>query len=522
MTAKHHANQWRLHDRVRLPVWVALNGERHEVQDWSFAGFSIQVEAHHFAVGDVLDAVLSLPFLHYTAQCELQAEVKLLRNEAVGFEFLRLSPAVRLLMREYVDEVIEGRLEPDIRFRSASDAASSETENARDVRARVEAELQAKSAQPVMHVVDTKFQWHLFQYVLLVALGLGFVYWVLSVQRYVVSIDAGIAGNTVEVRSRTEGLIQDILVKVGDRVEAGDLIVKLDDRDAVRALRAGGYVQQMAEDALRKTESALKGEHREAQMLSRVAGWRSKAERAKLSEADSLTAQAKLELERVEQLHQAGFVSKSVLDEKRLVYQQRVAVVGRVQADVSLSEEVAHEAAAGRFFTNVEFANRTTNLAQAVERQRAVHAQALLDIGPLLAAVERTSLTAQRDSVVRILHRAPGEWVNTGELVATLELPLPATVMAKFSVSDAERLGPGQTARVFLPAINQVLDAKVEAVGSPGGARAAPAGAVDLAPNTVPVTLAFLTPQNLPAGLRARVKVDTDMSVWMLIRNRLQ
>lgn len=515
MTVSHHKNQWRMSDRIKLPAWVIINNQRYDLIDWSFAGFAIVTETV-FKVGDVVELTLTLPFEHHNAQCNLHAEVRMQDPGSTGFEFVDIPQSVRLMMREYVEMFVEGQLH------GAEAHTLRSSRAAQDV--RVEASLAAKKeAVAPVQKLSSKFWQKLSGYGLFSALGLLFIFWLLVSQRYVNSTQAGLVGNTVEVRSRVEGYVKDIAVKAGDSVKAGQLLVQLEDREFRRNLRAGAYVQQMAQEALDTASKALQGEKLEGKLFSRIAKYRRESEQAKLKETDAQLAQVKAELDRTEALVKSGFLAKAALDDRKLVYEEKLASLNRVSAEASMSADVAREADAGRFFSNTQIANRSSDLIQVVERRKNENAQALLQLGPLFTAVENSSLITPNNGTIRIVTRAPGELVRAGELVAVVETNQLPSVMAKFTVADAYRISPGQTARIFFPALDQVFDGIVEAVGPQGLITdAGLANTTEPGKNEVPVAVRFTSPPTLPSGLRAKVEIDTNQNVLTLLRQRLR
>lgn len=515
MTVSHHKNQWRMSDRIKLPAWVIIDNQRYDLIDWSFAGFAIASQTE-FKVGDVVELTLTMPFEHHTAQCNLHAEVRIQDARSAVFEFVDIPQSVRLMMREYVENFVEGQLDGTEAHTSRSSRA------AQDVRVTESLAAKKDAVAPVQKHAP-KFWQKLVLYSLFTAFGLFVIAGLLVSQRYVNSTQAGLVGNTVEVRSRVEGYVKEISVKAGDVVKAGQLLVQLEDREFRRNLRAGAYVQQLAQEAMGTAKKALQDEKLEGKLFSRIAKYRSESENARLKETDAQLAQVKAELDRTEMLVKSGFVAKAVLDDRKFVYAEKVASLNRVSAEAAMSVDVAREADVGRFFSSTQIANRSTDLIQVMERRKNEHAQALLQLAPLFTAVENSSLITPNNGTIRIITRAPGELVRAGELVAVVETNQLPSVMAKFTVADAYRISPGQNARIFFPALDQVFDGIVEAVGPQGLITdAGLANTTEPGKNEVPVAVRFTSPPTLPSGLRAKVEIDTNQNVLTQIRQRLR
>ncbi len=112
---------------------------------------------------------------------------------------------------------------------------------------------------------------------------------------------------TVDIRARAEGEITAILFNEGDNVRAGQLLFRLDDRQA------------------------------QAQLATA---------RAQLATARANTAQATSELDRAQSLVGKGFVTGSVLD-------QRKALAAGAQASISVAQAAVRTAQTGLTFLNI-------------------------------------------------------------------------------------------------------------------------------------------------------------------------
>lgn len=514
-STQYKTNQRRLSDRIKLAAQVVLAGQTHEVLDWSFSGFSIAKSDSDFKSDAVFDAVFLLPFDHYTAQCNVQAEVRVVHADTIGFEFCDIPHGVRLLMREYVEESVDGRLhgptqetptQPSLLPPSPAPTASPDS-------------LLSSDDRP-----DRTFKRKFIQYLVMSLLLALAIVGILISQRYVMSTQAGLVGNSAEIRSRVDGYVKTILIKTGDKVAAGQLVIALDDREAHRNLRAGAFVQQRLEASVKAAEKALRGELVNDKLYSRIAGWRNLAEQARVAENNALLAQASVELKRSEELYKSGFVSSANLEDRRNAFARSSAGLNRVKAEASLAHDVDKGAQDGRFFSNSQITNRTMEMTQLLQRTNAELAQAIAQLGPLFSALEYTSINAPTAGTVRLVNRAPGEVLRAGDLVALIETNAEPTVLAKFLVADVFRISPGQNCRVIFPALDVIVPCVVNAVVPPALVTEANgmANTAETGMGEASVSVRLVDPPPLPGGLRARVEIDTRQSVFTLLRQRLQ
>jgi len=505
--ASHQPDQHRMHERLTLAATATLQGHEWPVRDWSFAGFSIdRSEALTLSEGEVHDLVFALPFAHYTARCRLHAEVRHLDAHRVRFEFLNIDPNVRLLMRDYVRQTLH---------HGGGEAAGPSERTAADI-AGTTAPLPARAKPGAARRMG----------VLVVVGGLALVLgaWVLQSQRYLVSTQAGLVGNTVEIRARTEGYLDRIHIHSGDEVQVGQLLMELDATEARRNLAAAGYLHRQLERAVQAAEDVAAEERRRNGLYARVARGRERVEDARTDEARALLTQAEGELQRIETLLQSGYVSPSWAETQRATAAQRRAQALRAQTEAEVARDVARQAAQGRFFGDNQVSNRLGEVQLQVEQRRTELAQALVQLGPLLAEVENTRLLTPEAGKVRVISRSRGEMVRQGELVAVIETQAEPNILAKFTYLDAIRLSPGQTARIEFPALGLDLQGHVEAIGWQGlvTQSGSMATVAETGIGEVPATVTLHGPiPKLPSGVRARVVVDTGQDLLTVLRQRM-
>lgn len=265
----------------------------------------------------------------------------------------------------------------------------------------------------------------------------------------------------VEVGSTLTGRVRQVTVAEGARVEAGDVLVRLDRAELEAAL--------------------AQSEANERQAAARLAGLRStgrSAARAALAQSESVLVAARAELQRTDDLVARGFLSEARLDEAR-----RAVAVAQAQRE-GAAAQLAANADAGS-----DVAQARAQLAQA----EAARAAAASRLGEAV-------LTAPADA--RVLDRMvePGQIVQPGRALMALALDGPLQLVAQVDERYLAQLQPGQAAGVVADAYpDQRLAARVLSI----------APIIDAQRGAIEVK--FALPQPLPGFLREDMTVSVEV-----------
>ncbi len=144
------------------------------------------------------------------------------------------------------------------------------------------------------------------------------------------AITGQIQGNGVDVGSRVGGRVAEVPVREGDSVQAGDVLLRLEDSDAKALLQAAEADLARAESLVAKLEAGATAEQLDqAESAARAAeerlrmfenGARDEDKRAARAAADAAAAQSantKADYERINKLYASGAVSQSEYDRVR-------------------------------------------------------------------------------------------------------------------------------------------------------------------------------------------------------------
>ncbi len=217
----------------------------------------------------------------------------------------------------------------------------------------------------------------------------------------------------VDIGSTLTGRVEQVNVREGDAVQAGDVLVQLEGDELRAALAQAEAAEQQARAAL----AGLRG------------SGRTTAQGA-LAQADATQRAASAALARAEQLVAQGFYSGAQLDEAR-----RASDVAQAQAS-SARAQVQASADAG------------TDVAQA---------RAQLDVARAAASAARArlaqaSLRAPLDARVLVREVEPGQIVQPGKALLSLALAGPTQLVAQVDERFLDQLRPGQNAAVVADA----------------------------------------------------------------------
>ena len=274
------------------------------------------------------------------------------------------------------------------------------------------------------------------------------------------------AQSRVEAGSTITGRVAVVHVREGDNVQAGQLLVSLDDEEARAALAQARAAERQAQARM--------------QTLARTSA---AVAQAQLRQADATLANAESELRRAEELVKQAFISGSRLDDNR-----RAVQVAAAQRDALYAQADSLGREGGE-------------TAQAQAQWQAARAAS----AAAAARVVQTAIRAPAAGKVLTRLAEPGQIVQPGRPLIGLALAGPTLIVAQVDERFLEQLRVGQAAFARPDADpGQRLQASVESV----------APLVDAQRGAVEVKLAF------KGAVPAFVREDMTVSVEVVTGER--
>lgn len=240
----------------------------------------------------------------------------------------------------------------------------------------------------------------------------------------------------IDISTKTAGRLQDIMVREGDFVKAGQVLAQMDTAQLEARKR-------QAEAQLRRAKIAIDTAHslvaqREAEKTSALAVVEQR--KAQLDSASKTNARSK-------QLLMGNAVSQQIVDDSEAAEQSARATLASAQASLAASDAAINAAKA-----------------QIVDAEAAVDA-AQADIESIETDIADTTLKSPRDGRVQYRIAQPGEVLSAGGRVLNL-VDLGDVYMTFFlPTTEAGRSSMGSDVRLILDAAPQyTIPAKVSFV----------------------------------------------------------
>jgi len=304
--------------------------------------------------------------------------------------------------------------------------------------------------------------------------------------------DAQVEGHVSSVAPRVGGQVLRVLVRDNQRVEAGDVLVELDERDLAVKLTAAKADLEAAKAQLHAADTALaftiktvdsnlavaRGGVAQASAVRGTTRAAIDQARAELVQGESRRALAKTELDRSQSLIADGAVTQADFDVKKAAFEQADAQLAQARARLTSAEANIDnssgtiETARGRLLAaesgpeQIESARAQVGLAQArVDQAAASVAQAELNLSYTKVRAEIGGVVARRT-------------VEVGQL-ASPDRPLLAIVplddtwiVANFKEDQIAEMRPGAFATVTVDSLaGQKLTGKVDSLAGGTGSR---------------------------------------------------
>ncbi len=325
---------------------------------------------------------------------------------------------------------------------------------------------------------------------------------------HVSEYDARVTADIVTVSSRAEGWVTDLPALEGAKVDAGQVIVRIDDRVAklrIEALNAQINAVQADRNRL-LAERRMTDNQASAKTRTRTSGVR--ATEAARTALDSDILLARQELDRARSLSQRGMITRKQLetsqaDVTRIESTRRKLDAERLQAEGTLGEAVAERDRLAVIDGQI------AGLEPVEANLRALLRQQEIDVG------DRT-IKSPVPAVIDRVFVEPGEYVLAGQRILMLHNAKDVWVEANIKETQLRKLKPGQPVRISVDAWpDEKFRGRVTRIGSATTSRFAllptpnPSGNFTKITQRVPVKIDFTEmPRPLSPGMMVEIDID--------------
>jgi multidrug resistance efflux pump len=293
-----------------------------------------------------------------------------------------------------------------------------------------------------------------------------------------------IEARNIKVGSKIGGRIQSILVREGDHVRAGQVLVTFDDSESAATVAQAAARVAAAQATLNKLSAGYRTEEiaearaqlkqADASAAEAESGYRSEEKAQAAAERERAAADeanAKTTYERMERLFREEVVSRQQRDDAKARWDQAIAMLDKAAQEVAKvqagyrSEAIANAQAkqqqARASLEKFEHGYRPEEIASA----RAEVAQAQASHAELIARHREATITAPADAVVEVLDARPGDLLAPNTPILTLLEERQLFVRVYIPETKIGAVKVGQAADVFVDSFpGRAFNAAVEQI----------------------------------------------------------
>ncbi|MGU3287411.1 HlyD family secretion protein [Methylobacterium mesophilicum] len=255
--------------------------------------------------------------------------------------------------------------------------------------------------------------------------------------------DAYVGGDVTVIASRVPGIVAKVLVRDNQRVVAGDLLIRLDDRD----YRA----------ALAKAEASVEGQ--DAALLNLAATRRLQEaviaqNRAELAGAEAEAARTRFDVDRYRELSAKSYASEQRFQQADADDKKATSAVAKARASLDAAE---------RRIAVIDTQSRQADAARA---------QAVAERDAARLNLGYTEIRAPTDGVVGNRSARAGSYATTGAGLIALVPADGLWVDANFKESQLAQMRPGQTVGIVADVLpDETFTGHVESLAPATGAQ---------------------------------------------------
>lgn len=458
----------RRHHRVTAPLFVSVAGHSVRATDWSLGGLRIDDFPGDLpAPGDELSLQLTLPFQGFDVSFVAKAEV--VRNDPsqamFALRFTEIGERERELMQHFIEELVRGAMSHVEDTIQRIDVPVTPASLEPDVKpAMALPGPVAVRRFPVKTLVMGSI------YLVLGAIVFGYAGLLGYSNFFRLEVQTAVIAAPVEnVQAQVDGQLKWADKKPGDPIRQGDVVLSLIDNQLEREI-------DLADIAIRERKAQLAFlKRRQADELDKAKSYATvELKNVTQSKLDVEATKAQLQaaekqVERLKYLHVKGYTTDTVLETA-----EKTAASLRSQLEMKRVEAASRAALAdsdiGRRLYNgisiqgdVEQIEAQVRLAEheiELAQQRYIANLSLRD---------RHAVRAPFDGTVLELPRVDAGSVRRGDTIAIIEQRRDRYVLAYLTQDEVLRIGLGDEALVFLPAVGETMKARVSKIDRTSG-----------------------------------------------------
>ena len=323
----------------------------------------------------------------------------------------------------------------------------------------------------------------------------GGVYYYFATRNQESTDDAYTDGRSITVSPRVSGNAVQLLVNDNQFVKAGDVLVRLDDRDYVAARDQARGALEIAQAQKRSAElgAAIARKNFPARLLQA---------QAQLQQAQGQLYQAQADYKRQHAVERAATTQQSV-DQSTAQLQLAQGQVAAAQAGVQVAEPVQD---------NINQSDQqVSQIDGQVKQAEAQLAQAELNLG-------YATIRAPQDGWITKRNVEVGNYLQPGASVFAIVTPQ-VWVTANFKESQLDRMRPGQEVDIAVDAYPQLkLKGHVDSIQLGSGSRFTAFPPENATGNFVKIVQRIPVKVDIDSGLDPQIALPLGISVTPIVR----
>ena len=297
--------------------------------------------------------------------------------------------------------------------------------------------------------------------ILLLALGIYFI-WTFFFNHFVTTDNAYVGAETASITSMVTGQVMQVLVSDTQQVKKGDVLLKIDPRDAEIALAQAEATLLKAQRQYK--QAAANSSALNSQVFVSSDGIHSAEAQVEKAQADFYRARD--ELERRQQLSASGAISKEELSTAQSAVQNAQASLNLAQVGLAQAKSSQKAAQSNLAANDALIQGSNQNSTPDVLAAQASVNQAVLEL-------ERTVIHAPFDGVVTSRKIQIGQRVAPGAVLMMLVPESQLYVDANFKESQLQKVRAGQKVTLVSDLYGDDVKYSGKVVGFSGGTGAA-------------------------------------------------